>query len=89
MELTEKEVKQLEKVLEDLGMEHDATIQLAEVFGKRWHYLAGKTDSEAGLLGMIRADLGNGFGVIIFPHTGALSEPAKSAICDAVRRGLA
>lgn len=70
--------------LAEVGSEHGATVQLAEVIGKRWHYLAGETSSDAGLLGMVRIDLGNGYGAIIFPHSRAFSNDAR----DIVRRLL-
>ena len=77
-----------DNLLTELGGKYGATIQLAEVVGKRWHYLAGETGSEAGLLGIIRHDLGNGFGVIIFPHNGKLADEAEAAICQTISAAL-
>ena len=58
--------------LEALGRQFNATVQLARIFGKRWSYVAGPTDSEAGLLGMLRFELGDGYGIIIFPRQSGL-----------------
>jgi hypothetical protein len=77
-----------ETFLTSLGAECGATIQLAEVVGKRWHYLAGNTDSEAGLLGMFRLEVGGGYGVLVFPHEPSLPESVRDRILQAVGERL-
>ncbi len=69
-----------EAPLAELGEEFGATIQLAKVIGKRWSYVAGKTDSDAGLLGIFREELGHGYGVIIFPHEADFPSAAREEI---------
>lgn len=78
--LSKVEHEQWEKRLSALGEKYDVTLQLAEVIGKRWSYLAGPTASTAGLMGMIREEIGNDLGIIIFPHSRAFTPSAKDQL---------
>ena len=87
--LSERQRAYWDQLLKDLGSQFGATVQLAEVVGKRWHYLAGETASEAGLLGGIRRqELGNGYGAIIFPHQPSFEDAVCEEIYRQMRRGF-
>ena len=70
---------EIEKLLGEVGRRHGCAIHLARIVGRRWSFLAGDTDSEAGLLGVRRIELPGGYGLLVF---GAEGSPAEDGIQD-------
>ena len=63
---TSDQKKAVEQKLDRLNTEYGVVIDLVEVIGRRWSYLAGKSGDDVALMPVQRLELTGSFGAVIY-----------------------